>query len=264
VNCGALQETLLESEIFGHEKGSFTGADRAREGLAEAAHTGTLFLDEVGEMSLGIQAKLLRFLESGDVRRVGSNRTQHVDVRVVCATNRRLTDDVKSGRFREDLYYRLRVFAIEAPPLRERASDVPLLVAHFLETIRGVGQGPFRIDPDAMEAMKHYTWPGNIRELRNAVERMMLLAEGGRISMACLPPEVARTTLRDSLAADELNLETVERHLILRALRECGGSRTKAAERLGISLRTLYNKLQIYKSESAGAAEPAPQAKAHG
>jgi DNA-binding NtrC family response regulator len=251
VNCGALQETLLESELFGHEKGSFTGAVRTREGLAEAAHSGTLFLDEIGEMSLAIQAKFLRFLESGDVRRVGSNRTQHVDVRVVAATNRLLSDEVKAGRFREDLYYRLRVFAIEAPPLRERQSDVPLLVAHFLETIRGVGHGPFKIDADAMEAVKRYSWPGNVREVRNAVERMMLLAEGGRISLSCLPPEVARTTSRDHLAADELNLERIERHLILRALRETGGRKTEAAERLGISLRTLYNKLQIYKTEEA-------------
>jgi DNA-binding NtrC family response regulator len=253
VNCGALQESLLESEIFGHEKGSFTGAVRTREGLAEAAHSGTLFLDEIGEMSLAIQAKFLRFLESGDVRRVGSNRTQHVDVRVVAATNRTLSEEVKAGRFREDLYYRLRVFAIEAPPLRDRQSDVPLLVSHFLETIRGVGHGPFKIDPDAMDAIRRYSWPGNVRELRNAVERMMLLADGGRITVACLPSEVARTASREHLAADELNLEVVERHLILRALKETGGRKTEAAERLGISLRTLYNKLQLYKSEETPA-----------
>jgi two-component system response regulator AtoC len=257
LNCGALQETLLESELFGHEKGAFTGAVRAREGLAEAAHSGTLFLDEIGEMSLAIQAKFLRFLESGDVRRVGSNRTQHVDVRVVAATNRKLADEVKAGRFREDLYYRLRVFAIEAPPLRDRLTDVPELVAHFLETIRGAGSGPFKIDAEAMEAIRRYTWPGNVRELRNAVERMMLLAEGGRITVACLPPEVGRAVARDELSAEELNLEKVERHLILKALRACGGRKTEAAERLGISLRTLYNKLQIYKAEET-AATPAP------
>jgi DNA-binding NtrC family response regulator len=254
VNCGALQESLLESELFGHEKGAFTGAVRTREGLAEAAHTGTLFLDEIGEMSLAIQAKFLRFLESGDVRRVGSNRTLHVDVRVVAATNRKLADEVKAGRFREDLYYRLRVFAIEAPPLRERQSDVPLLLAHFLATTRGVGQGPFRVDPDAMEAAKRYPWPGNVRELRNAVERMMLLADGGRITAACLPPEVMRSASNDRPAEDELNIERMERHLILRALRETGGRKTEAAERLGISLRTLYNKLQQYRSETPDAA----------
>jgi DNA-binding NtrC family response regulator len=256
VNCGALQESLLESELFGHEKGSFTGAHRTREGLAEAAHAGTLFLDEIGEMSLAIQAKLLRFLESGDVRRVGSNRTRHVDVRVVAATNRKLADEVKSGRFREDLYYRLRVFSIEAPPLRERLTDVPLLVQHFLSKIRGVGNAAsYRVDPDAMDAMRRYAWPGNVRELRNAVERMMLLAENGRISVACLPAEVARTT-PDEILGDEFNLERIERHLILKALRACGGRKTEAAERLGISLRTLYNKLQIYKAEENTAPTP--------
>src|SRR6185503_18853456 len=145
-----------------------------------------------------------------------------VNARVVAATNRTLADEVKAGRFREDLYYRLRVFAIEAPPLRDRQTDVPLLVAHFLATIRGVGQGPFKIDSDAMDAVKRYAWPGNVRELRNAVERMMLLADEGRITPACLPPEVARTAARDRLPPDELNIEKVERHLILRALRETG------------------------------------------
>ena len=253
VNCGALQESLLESELFGHEKGSFTGAVRTREGLAEAAHTGTLFLDEIGEMGLGMQTKLLRFLESGEVRRVGSNRTQRVDVRVVAATNRRLGDDVKSGRFREDLYYRLRVFSIEAPALRDRLSDVPLLVSHFLATIRGVGQGPFAIGADAMDAMRSYSRPGNVRELRNAVERMMLLADGGHITVACLPPEVLQATAPGEISADELNLARVERHLIFRALRECGGRKTETAVRLGISLRTLYNKLALYKAEEAPA-----------
>jgi two-component system response regulator AtoC len=256
VNCGALQESLLESELFGHEKGAFTGAHRTREGLAEAAHTGTLFLDEIGEMGLSIQTKLLRFLENGELRRVGGNRTRHVDVRVVAATNRRLGDEVKAGRFREDLLYRLRVFSIEAPPLRERQSDVPLLVGHFLETIRGVGQGPFKVDAEAMDAMRGYAWPGNVRELRNAVERMMLLAEGGRITLGCLPPEVARTAPAEP-EGDELDIAAMERRLILRALRETGGRKTEAAERLGISLRTLYNKLQLYKAEEADVAQRA-------
>ncbi|MCE9635921.1 MAG: sigma-54 dependent transcriptional regulator [Planctomycetes bacterium] len=248
VNCGALQESLLESELFGHEKGAFTGAVKTKEGLAEAAHGGTLFLDEVGEMSLGIQAKVLRFLESGDVRRVGSNRTQHVDVRVVSATNRRLADEVRAGRFREDLYYRLRVFAIEAPPLRERMTDIPLLVGHFLTSIRGVGQGPFMVDAEAMDAMKSYAWPGNVRELRNAVERMMLLAEGGRITVGDLPPEVSRAGEQSIPPGDEFSLARLERIMILKALRACSGRKREASDRLGISLRTLYNKLNEYRA----------------
>ena len=258
LNCGALQESLLESELFGHEKGAFTGAVKATEGLAEAAHGGTLFLDEIGEMGTGIQSKFLRFLESGEVRRVGSNRTQKVDVRVVSATNRKLGDDVKAGRFREDLYYRLRVFSIEAPPLRERISDVPLLVGHFLATIRGVGQGPFTVDPRAMDAMKAYSWPGNVRELRNAVERMMLLAEGGRITAADLPPELAMKAAEPALpGGDEFDLAQLERSTILKALRACDGHKREAAERLGISLRTLYNKLNEYR-DAAGAPPEAP------
>ncbi len=251
VNCGALQESLLESELFGHEKGSFTGAHRAREGLAEAADGGTLFLDEVGELAPALQAKLLRFLESGEIRRVGADRTRRVNVRLIAATNRRLLDEVKSGRFREDLYYRLRVFAIETPPLRSRMSDVSILVAHFLASIRGVGKGPFRVDAPVLDAMNRYAWPGNIRELRNAVERMMLLADGGRITTACLPPEIAGSTASDAIASDELNLAALERHAIGRALRECDGQKTEAAKRLGISLRTLYNRLAAY-AEQAG------------
>jgi len=260
LNCGALQETLLESELFGHEQGAFTGAVRSREGLAEAADGGTLFLDEVGETGLGIQAKLLRFLESGEVRRVGSNRTRKVDVRVVSATNRRLADDVKAGRFREDLFYRLRVFAIEAPPLRERLADVPLLLSHFLATIRGVGQGPFTVAPDALSALVAYSWPGNVRELRNAVERMMLLAEGGRITLAELPPEIAAGALAPIPPGDELNLGRLEKITILRALRECGGRKKEAAERLGIALRTLYNKLHEYRDEGLPGDEGATDA----
>jgi DNA-binding NtrC family response regulator len=253
VNCGALQESLLESELFGHEKGAFTGAVRTKEGLAEAAHGGTLFLDEIGEMGAAVQSKFLRFLESGEVRRVGSNRTQRVDVRVVSATNRTLADEVKAGRFREDLYYRLRVFAIEAPPLRERLSDIPLLVGHFLSTIRGVGHGPFTVESAAMDAMKAHAWPGNVRELRNAVERMMLLAEGGRITVEDLPPEVARRAETPAPSGDEFDLASLERVTILRALRACGGRKREAADRLGISLRTLYNKLNEYR---AGGDEP--------
>jgi two-component system response regulator HydG len=258
VNCGALTESLLESELFGHEKGSFTGAVATKEGLAEAADGGTLFLDEIGEMPLSMQSKLLRFLESGEVRRVGSNRSHHVDVRVLSATNRRLGDMVKAGTFREDLFYRLRVFAIEAPPLRDRLTDVPGLVAHFLRTIRGVGRGPFEIEPDAMRALAAYRWPGNVRELRNAVERMMLLAEGGRIGVLDLPPEVSsQAPAAAGAEPDTLDLATLEKATILRALRLCQGRKKEAADRLGISLRTLYNKLHEYRA-SAGFAEEEP------
>jgi two-component system response regulator AtoC len=257
VNCGALQEALLESEIFGHEKGAFTGAVQAKEGLAEAADGGTLFLDEIGEMPVSIQAKFLRFLESGEVRRVGSNRTQHVNVRVISATHRKLGEMVKAGTFREDLYYRLRVFAIEAPPLRDRLTDVPLLVSHFLRTIRGVGEGPFELAPDAARALASHRWPGNVRELRNAVERMMLLAEGGKITWSELPPEVVSGAGTD--VPDTLDLATLERATILRALRECGGRKKEAAERLGIALRTLYNKINEYRAAAGSAAGPVPE-----
>jgi DNA-binding NtrC family response regulator len=249
VNCGALQETLLESELFGHEKGAFTGAETAREGLAEAADGGTLFLDEVGELGLPMQSKLLRFLESGEIRRVGSNRTRRVSVRVVAATNRRLADEVKSGNFREDLYYRLRVFAIEVPPLRERLDDVPLLTQHFLRTVRA-GRGPFTLAPACLDAMQRYPWPGNARELRNAVERMMILADDQHIDESCLPPEISLRSGAIQLPADELNLARIERRTIERALQECNGRKTEAARRLGISIRTLYNRLSAYADEN--------------
>jgi DNA-binding NtrC family response regulator len=246
VNCGALQESLLESELFGHEQGAFTGAVRAREGLAEVAHGGTLFLDEVGELDLGMQVKLLRFLESGEIRRVGSDQIRRVNLRVVAATNRRLADEVRAGNFREDLYYRLRVFAIEVPPLRARLEDVPLLAAHFLATIRGPGPGPYRVDPEVLDALRNYSWPGNIRELRNTVERMMLLADKSRITTACLPPEILDPAGSSPPLGDDLNLARLEHNAIDRALRECNGRRAEAAERLGISVRTLYNRLSEY------------------
>ncbi len=255
INCGALPESLLESELFGHEKGAFTGAAQMREGLTEAAHGGTLFLDEVGELALPLQSRLLRFLESGEVRRVGSNRTRTVDVRVVAATNRDLHELVAEGLFREDLYYRLHVFAIKAPPLRDRAGDVALLLGHFLGTVRGPWRGPFQVDPDVVEALKRHRWPGNIRELRNAVERMMLLADDGHISSFCLPPEIMGTAAPTSGAADELNLAALERQTIERALRECDDSKRAAAARLGISVRTLYYRVSQYSGSDEGVAD---------
>jgi DNA-binding NtrC family response regulator len=246
VNCAALSESLLESELFGHEKGSFTGAIRAREGLAEVADAGTLFLDEVGELQPPLQAALLRFLESGEIRRVGASRNRHVDVRVIAATNRRLDEIVKEGRFREDLFYRLRVFALPVPPLRERSGDIPLLADHFLRTLRGAGRGPFSFAADARRALTAYPWPGNVRELRNAIERTMLLADSGEITLDCLPPELVSFRGSSGTGGDELNLAEIERRTIERALRECGGHRAEAAKRLGISVRTLYNRLGTY------------------
>src|SRR5437588_5538570 len=176
INCAALQEALLESELFGHDKGAFTGAVQAKAGLVEVAEGGTLFIDEIGEMAVGLQAKLLRVLEDGHFRRVGSTAEQRADVRVVAATNRRLEDEIKAGRFREDLYYRLNVIAITLPPLRERRPDIPELVEHFLTT-RQVGPVRYRIDPDASDALVRYDWPGNVRELANVLERAQILAE---------------------------------------------------------------------------------------
>src|SRR5262249_3215588 len=176
INCAALTETLLESELFGHEKGAFTGAQSAKPGLVEVAEGGTLFIDEIGEMAAGLQAKLLRVLEDGHFRRVGSIHESHADVRVVAATNRALENEIKAGKFREDLFYRLNVVTIDLPPLRERSGDIPLLVEHFLAT-RGIGSQRFQIEPDALKALTQYAWPGNIRELANVLERAQILAE---------------------------------------------------------------------------------------
>ncbi len=257
VNCGALQESLLESELFGHEKGAFTGAVATREGLVEAADGGTLFLDEVGELGLPLQTKLLRFLESGELRRIGSNRTRRVNVRVIAATNRQLAEEVKEGRFRQDLFYRLRVFAIDVPPLRDRPEDVDALIQHFLRTLGSMRRYAFRLDDQVMSAMRQYRWPGNVRELRNAVERMMLLADAGRISASCLPPEIAGApaptapSAASATAGDDLDLARMERLFIERALVQENGVKKAAAERLGISLRTLYNRLAAYSANGA-------------
>src|SRR5438270_1227290 len=181
VNCAAMQEALLESELFGHEKGAFTGADRAKPGLFEVAEGGTLFIDEVAEMPPSMQAKLLRVLEDGHYRRVGGTQERRADVRVVAATNKPLEEEQRAGRFREDLFFRLNVFAITLPPLCERREDVPLLVEHFLRT-RPIGTTPRRVDPEALEALRRYAWPGNVRELVNVLERAQILAEGSVIT----------------------------------------------------------------------------------
>jgi DNA-binding NtrC family response regulator len=252
VNCGALQEGLLESEIFGHERGSFTGAVRAREGLVEVADGGTLFLDEIGEMPPALQVKLLRVLQDGEVRRVGSDRVHRVDVRFIAATNRDLEQGVREGKFREDLYYRIRVLPVPVPPLRERPGDIPALVAHFLARVRTGRPGPLEVAARAMAALKSYRWPGNVRELRNIVERMAVLAPGGTADLEQVPPEIRAPGAAPSPSGGEgygadLPLDEVERRHILRVLDACGGNKTRAAEVLGITVRTLYNRLDAYR-----------------
>ena len=251
INCGALSEGLLESEIFGHERGAFTGALRAREGLVEVARGGTLFLDEIGEMDPALQVKLLRVLQDGEVRRVGSNRAHRVDVRFVAATNRDLAAAVKEGRFREDLYYRIRVLPVSVPPLRERPGDIPALAAAFLARMRTGRAGPAEITPRAMAALQAYPWPGNVRELRNIVERMAVLAPPGPVDLPSVPPEVRGTAVGEGPPgegyAPDLALEEVERRHILRVLDANGGNKTRAAEVLGITVRTLYNRLDAYR-----------------
>ncbi len=260
VNCGALQEGLLESELFGHERGAFTGAVRSREGLLEVAHGGTLFLDEIGEMSPALQVKLLRFLQDGEVRRVGSNRVRRVDVRLVAATNRDLGAAVREGRFREDLYYRIRVLPVTVPPLRERPGDIPLLVDHFLARFRRPGAGPASLTSRALRALEAHRWPGNVRELGNIVERMAVLGPPGALDVDQVPMEIrspappAGESGSGGFPAD-LPLAEVERRHILRVLEASGGNKTRAAEVLGITVRTLYNRLDAWRREDAGGAD---------
>jgi two-component system response regulator AtoC len=252
VNCGAIPENLLESELFGHAKGAFTGASRARRGLFLEADTGTLFLDEIGELPPPLQVKLLRVLQEEEVRPVGESKSRLIDVRVLAATARDLEADVATGRFREDLFYRLNVVHVEVPPLRERSQDIPLLVDHFLARFREALGRPVRsIDDDALDKLVAYPWPGNIRELENVIERAVILAEGDRISTRELPDNVVDA--RDGNAPPgpgDLSLKrgrrVVEADLIRRALSATDGNRTKAARLLEISHRALLYKLKDY------------------
>jgi two-component system response regulator HydG len=250
VNCGALQESLLESELFGHEKGSFTGAVSQKMGLCETADGGTLFMDEIGEMSLGIQAKLLRFLQEGEFYRIGGKRPIQVDVRVVSATNRDLEREVKENRFREDLFYRLNTITLRMPPLRKRKDDIPALVEFFLKNSRfgGSAQQIKRIDPRVMEVFSNYSWPGNIRELQNTIERLKILAENNEIRLEDIPFTIRMPKTRTE-ASDftfDMPLEEVEKSHILRTLAYNHGNKTKTAQSLGITIKTLYNKLHRY------------------
>ncbi|HTL11437.1 MAG TPA: sigma-54-dependent Fis family transcriptional regulator, partial [Bdellovibrionota bacterium] len=250
LNCGTLQEALLESELFGHERGSFTGAVAQKAGLCETADGGTLFLDEIGEMSLPIQSKLLRFLQEGEFYRIGGKRPIKVDVRVISATNRDLEQEVKAGRFREDLYYRLNTITLRMPPLRKRKEDIAILVDYFLKTTRfgGSVQQIRRIDPRVYEVFSNYDWPGNIRELQNTIERLKILAENNEIRLEDIPFNIRMPRTKAESPEFSLNmpLDEVEKNHILRTLAYNQGNKTKTAQSLGITIKTLYNKLHRY------------------
>ena len=254
INCAAIPETLLESEIFGHEKGAFTGAHDRRTGVFELAHRGTLFLDEIAEMMPATQVKLLRVLQERTFRRLGGRQEQSVDVRVIAATNVDPGQAVGSGKLREDLYYRLNVFAMELPPLRERREDIPLLVQTFLnEFNKHNGKAIRGVDQEAMYVLERYQWPGNIRELRNVIERATILADGEFIELKHLPPTLVakgEETLPTLTIAPGTTVDEAERRLILMTLEHTRNNKTRAAEVLGISLKTLHNKLNRMKEET--------------
>lgn len=253
INCSAIPASLMESEIFGHEKGAFTGADQRRLGCFELANGGTLFLDEVGELPVELQAKFLRVLEEEKLRRLGGKTEISVDVRVICATNRDLKKQIEAGLFREDLYFRLNVFSIELPPLCERREDIPLLAQHFVERFAAEAGKRIRgITPKAMDILQSYSWPGNIRELRNTIERGVILCDGDMIDESHLPPEMepddsAGAVIKLSLG---MPLREVEKEYILGSLRRNKGNKSRTAEILGISEKTLYNKLNRYIADA--------------
>jgi len=247
IDCASLQESLLESELFGHEKGAYTGAVRLKHGLFEVADTGTIFLDEVGELSASIQAKLLRVIETGSFRRLGGNRTLQVDVRIISATKRNLMQLVTEGQFREDLFYRLNVVTIFVPPLRDRKEDIPLLAQHFLQQAAKGGERK-RLSREAMEILKQYSWPGNVRELQNVMERAIILSDGPEISAKDLPQNLLPTLgSPPRLEPGRFpGLRDLEREHIARVLRETKGHRLAAARILGISERSLYRKIKEF------------------
>jgi DNA-binding NtrC family response regulator len=259
VNCGALPENLVESEFFGHRKGAFTGADTPRKGLFEVANGGTLFLDELGELDKSMQVKLLRFLESGEVRRVGENEAFHVDVRIVCATNRDLEDMVREGTFREDLFFRVNTFEIHLPPLRERKADIPALARFLLARKFKRPNLPADIlSPQAIDLLVNHSWTGNVRELANALEHAAILSDGKSIMPEDFPASISRASIKGpgsglSLApiSGTKTLREIEMEVIYQVLEKHDGDKPKAANELGIALKTLYNKLNQHQAQSA-------------
>ena len=249
MNCSAIPENLIESEFFGHAKGAFTGADKAHKGLFTQADRGTIFLDEIGELPLHLQTKLLHVIEDKKIRPLGSEQTRSVDVRILAATNRNLEEMVKEGKFREDLYFRLSMFHIHMPALRERRDDIGGLIRHLMR-INGE-ENVLEIDPEVDDILQTYSWPGNVRQLENVINRVSILADGGRITLVDLPPEISRQSFssEDSgkffAAGGDLReqLRQAEAKIITKTLEEAGGDRKLAAQRLGIGLSSLYRKL---------------------
>ncbi len=249
LNCATLPESLIESELFGHERGAFTGADELRRGLFEVAHTGSLFLDEIGEMSPACQAHLLRVLESGEFRRVGGRSNLHTDVRLIAATSRDLAVALKEGRLRQDLFFRLNTVTIALPPLRERKEDIWPLAQYFLQIISKEMVRKMSLSEEARPAFERHTWLGNVRELRNTIERLVLLVDHEDIRLSDLPYELAGPAA-SAIAENPLTLREVEKQHILKTLAQTKGNRREAARLLGISEPTLYRKLSQYRVES--------------
>lgn len=254
VNCAAIPAELIESELFGHTGGAFTGAKQPRAGLIEASDNGTLFLDEIGDLPLPVQPKILRSLQEGAVRRVGANLEKSVNLRVVAATNRDLEQDVRDGRFREDLFWRLNVIRLKVPPLRERSFDIPLLVEHFVnKATEAAKRPPLDVSSEALAILTAYSWPGNVRELENAIERAVAFARGAELTPDDLPERVRTSGNASALIArsveQSMTLRELEREYILEILRRTGGNKSRAAELLGLDRKTLYRRLDEYRAD---------------